>query len=464
MSIPLPDLEERTGIHQVIAGKARLSKQQALDIFHNAPLFTLGKWATQVANRIHGEKIRTYVIDRNINYTNVCSATCTFCAFKRKAGDHDAYTLDAEQIHQKIDQLLAIGGTQILLQGGMNPQLPLPYYTQLLSSIQTKYPQVHIHAFSPPEFVEFVAVLDIPGFPTTAAGKSHTLPEEIWLKKLDHILKTFKEAGLNSIPGGGAEMFAQHVRKRIGQGKATTEQWLTVMSQAHKIGLSTSATMMFGHLESIEDRIDHMLLFRDAQDTALQQHYPGKYHAFIAWPYQPENTPLGKLPQYDPESDEPFPGENLDHPLNGKMLRLAGATDYLRTQALSRLLLDNIHSIGSSWVTMGPHIGQTALAFGASDMGSVMMEENVVSSAGTTYALNEQLICHLIRDAGFIPAQRDNDYNILQTHDTDRAPDLQVKDWSTMRIKALHHQTDAPSSCHESQEAVEPTALTIEGQ
>ena len=461
MTTDLQDLEQRTNIHEVITGNARLTKEQAIDLFQNAPLYTLGNWATQVANRIHGDKIRTYVIDRNINYTNVCSATCTFCAFKRKITADDTYTLDVEQVNQKIEELVAIGGTQILLQGGMHPELPLEYYTTLISSIKTKYPQIHIHAFSPPEFVEFVAVLDIPDFPTTKPGKSHTLPQDIWLKKLNAILNLLKDAGLDSIPGGGAEIFEHNVRKRIGQGKASAQQWLTVMTEAHKIGLSSSATMMFGHLESIEDRIDHMLLFRDAQDTAIKNNYPGKYHAFIAWPFQPENTPLGNLPSHDLESGEIFPGEDIEHPKNGKVLRFAGATEYLRTQALSRLLFDNIHSIGSSWVTMGPHIGQIALSFGASDMGSVMMEENVVSSAGTTYALNEQLICHLIRDAGFTPAQRDNHYNILKTHNTDNSPDLQVQDWSTMRIKSLHHENDSETSACDTPS--QTATLTIEG-
>ena len=236
------------------------------------------------------------------------------------------------------------------------------------------------------------------------------------------------------------------------------------MSAGHRLGMHTSATMMFGHIEGVIDRIDHMQRVRDAQDRAIANHWPGRYVSFIAWPFQRENTPLGRVPDFDDTAGEPFPGDVLAQlvhegkldandrkscdkqvPGAGKTVRMAGATEYLRMQALSRLFFDNVHSIGSSWVTMGPKIGQLALFFGASDMGSVMMEENVVSAAGTTYCLNEQVLCHLIRDAGFTPAQRDNRYNILKLHDNADAPDLRVTDWSEHRVAKLHHeQPDAP--------------------
>jgi cyclic dehypoxanthinyl futalosine synthase len=433
----------------VVAGTKRLSAADALRLFHEAPLTDLGRWASLVAERIHGGagSPRTYVIDRNINYTNVCSARCTFCAFRRDETDTDAYTLTRDQLHQKVKELVNIGGTQVLLQGGMHPGLPLSFYEDMLRGLKSAFPSVHIHGFSPPEFVEFVAVLDFDGFPVTEPGKSHTLPEDVWQAKLLAVLKRLQAAGLDSLPGGGGEIFAEHVRRRIGLGKATGRQWLDVMSAAHRLGMHTSATMMFGHVEGVMDRIDHMLRLRDAQDRAISEKWPGRYHSFIAWPFQRENTPLGRLKEFDPSTGLAFPGDELalgrPAPEAGKVLRMSSATDYLRTQALSRLILDNFHSIGSSWVTMGPKIGQLGLFFGANDMGSVMMEENVVSSAGTTYCLNEPVLCRLIRDAGFIPAQRDNHYRIITRHEGPGSPDLKVKDWSEHRVKKLHTEKPA---------------------
>ncbi|MCE9592063.1 MAG: radical SAM protein [Planctomycetes bacterium] len=443
-----------------------------MDLYHRAPLHELGRWATAMANRILRENklrgngitaaadaissqardgFRTYVIDRNINYTNVCSANCTFCAFKRDLGDKDAYTLATEQLHKKVAELVAIGGTQVLLQGGMHPELPIEFYEEMLRGLKRAFPHVHIHGFSPPEFVEFVAVFRMDGFPTTAPGKSHTLTRDVWTAKLEAIIKRLVAAGLDSIPGGGGEIFTDHVRKRIGLGKATADQWLAVMAAGHRAGMFTSGTMMFGHIEGVADRIDHMRRLRDAQDAAIANNWPGRYLSFIAWPFQRENTPLGRLKDWDSESGEPFPGDVVadggTHELAYKRVRMSGATDYLRTQAISRLFFDNLHSIGSSWVTMGPKIGELGLFFGASDMGSVMMEENVVSSAGTTYCLNEAVLCRLIRDAGFTPAQRDNRYRILKVHDTPDSPDLKITDWSTQRVQRLHQEhTETPPS------------------
>ena len=456
-------------LHAVVAGAARLTAHQALDIYRTMPTAELGRWADARARAIHGDHIRTYVIDRNINYTNVCSARCTFCAFRRDADDHDAYVLSNEAIHQKIAELQAVGGTQILMQGGMNPDLPLRYYTDLLSGIRAAFPNIHIHAFSPPEFIEFVHFFDPPG--STLAEKVH------W------VMVRLRDAGLHSVPGGGGEIFADPVRRKIGLGKCDATAWLTVMSVAHSLGMFTSATMMFGHIEGHADRVHHMDLVRRWQDDALAGRTiitadasrsvggesgggVGHYKAFITWPFQRENTPLGKVPDFgrDPaEWDRPFPGDVVaaafdwgQHPdidyrtlgptaaEFGRRVRMAGATEYLRTQALSRLMLDNIYSIGSSWVTMGPHIGQVGLAFGASDMGSVMMEENVVSSAGTTYCLDEAVLCRLIRDAGFTPAQRNNTYDLIRLHDGPDAPDRLVTDWSTHRAQKTHQQ--APKS------------------
>ncbi len=464
---PVPGkLARELNIEAVIAGEARLSPADAIRLYHEASMHDLGRWASAMCDRIHGggaDAKRTYVIDRNVNYTNVCSARCTFCAFRRDGDEADAYTLSTEQLHHKIQELVDIGGTQVLLQGGMHPDLPISFYEDMLSGIKEKFPGipgipgVHIHGFSPPEFVEFIAVFDLDGFPTTKPGKSHELPADVWDAKLDVILKRLMKAGLDTIPGGGGEIFPEHVRRRIGLGKATARQWLDVMAAGQRLGMKTSATMMFGHIEGVADRIMHMAMIRDRQDEAIRGNWPGRYVSFISWPFQRENTPLGRVPDYDTSSGEPFPGDVLADkvftgeldgadkaacdkavPKAGKLVRMAGASEYLRMQALSRLFLDNVHSIGASWVTMGPKIGQLGLFYGANDMGSVMMEENVVSAAGTTYCLNEPVLCQLIRDSGFIPAQRDNGYNLLKVHTGPDSPDLQVTDWSQHRVQKLH--------------------------
>jgi cyclic dehypoxanthinyl futalosine synthase len=452
-------------LRAVVAGEARLTLEQGLELLRSMPLTALGRWADARCRVVHGDDVRTYVIDRNINYTNVCSARCTFCAFRRDGDEPDAYTLSYEKLFEKIAELTAIGGTQVLMQGGMNPALPLEWYLDLLRGIKARFPRVHIHGFSPPEFVEFVRFFDPPGDSLEA--------------KLRWVMVRLRDAGLDSIPGGGGEIFAPAVRRRIGLGKCDAESWLTTMYVAHSLGMFTSATMMFGHIEGLADRVHHMGLVRAWQDRALQERL-GHYKAFISWPFQRENTPLGRVRDWgadDRELEREFPGDGIarafdwgrgDGPrgersadlyafeemdrerfptaaLFGKRVRMAGSTEYLRTQALSRLFLDNIYSIGASWVTMGPHIGQVALAFGANDMGSVMMEENVVSSAGTTYCLDEAVLCRLIRGAGFIPAQRDNVYDLLRVHDGPDSPDLAVTDWSTHRARRLHVEAKPPA-------------------
>ena len=427
----------------VASGALRLTPGQGLTLLHRAPLATLARFADARCRAVHGDDVRTYIIDRNINYTNVCTARCTFCAFRRDGDEHDAYTLETDEILAKIQELVDIGGTQILMQGGMNPALPLSWYVDLLKAIKNAFPRVHVHAFSPPEFIEFVEFFDPPGATLEA--------------KLRHVMVRLKDAGLDSIPGGGGEIFAHPVRRKIGLGKCDATAWLTTMKVAHSLGMFTSATMMFGHIEGRADRVHHMALVRDWQDEALAMGAAsdtpwGHYNAFISWPFQRENTPLGRLPEWgqkDPaDLERPFPGDlvaTLDGrgaeeiPASfGRALRMAGAVEYLRTQAVSRLMLDNVYSIGASWVTMGPHIGQVALHFGANDMGSVMMEENVVSAAGTTYCLDEAVLCMLIRDAGFTPARRDNAYDVLRVHHGDGAPDRLVTDWSEHRARRLH--------------------------
>ncbi|HZW08444.1 MAG TPA: radical SAM protein [Phycisphaerales bacterium] len=444
----------------VASGHARLAPEQALEIFHRMPTAELGRWADARCRAIHGDTLRTYVIDRNINYTNVCTARCTFCAFRRDAEDHDAYTLGYEELLAKIAELVAIGGTQILMQGGMNPHLPLDWYLGLLAAIKERFPRVHIHAFSPPEMIEFVNFFDPPG--------------DSLFDKVRWVLLRLKGAGMDSLPGGGGEIFAGPVRRKIGLGKCDQEAWLTTMYAAHSVGMFTSASMMFGHIEGHADRIHHMRCIREWQDRALGLSETasqrdgeageevagpfGHYKAFISWPFQRENTPLGRVKDWGAQPDDrgEFPGDvvaNLTgdgdakaHPEFGRRLRMSGAVDYLRTQAVSRLFLDNIYSIGASWVTMGPHVGQTGLAFGANDMGSVMMEENVVSSAGTTYCMDEPVLCRLIRDAGFVPAQRNNTYDILRIHEGPQSPDLVVADWSHHRMRKLHVQRKEPAT------------------
>ena len=422
-------------IDSIIAGETRLSETQALELYHNASLHDLGQWANAVAQRLHPQDYRTYVIDRNINYTNICTARCTFCAFRRDPDAPDAYTLGLAEISGKIRELVSINGTQILMQGGMNDQLPIEYYEDLLRSIKQQFPQVHIHAFSPPEFVEF---------------------EKYFQMDARQIIRRFRAAGLDTIPGGGGEIFAPRVRQRIGIGKCDANDWLRIMRIAHEEGMSTSATMLIGHIEFIRERIDHMSMIRDMQDYAISLRpdtdhasrlrrevmarrpgvfarsptdgptasAPGSYIAFIHWPFQRENTPLGRAKEWTQEQYGPFDDSTNEDILKGRVVRMAGAQEYLRTLAVARLFLDNVPSLQSSWVTMGPKIGQLALMFGANDMGSVMMEENVVSAAGTSYRLNEREICRLIRDAGWIPAQRDQYYHILRRHDGAASPDL----------------------------------------
>lgn len=435
-------------IDAVIAGKARLTDAQALEIYHSASLQDLGQWASATAARMHPEDYRTYVIDRNINYTNVCTAKCTFCAFRRDHEDSDSYTLTYEKIGDKIRELVAIGGTQILMQGGMNDQLPIEWYEDLLRYIKTNFPTVHIHAFSPPEFIEF---------------------ERFFNLDVRQIIRRFHAAGLATIPGGGGEIFAPRVRRKIGIGKCTGDDWMRVMRVAHEEGLNTSCTMLIGHIEFIRERIEHMSALRDMQDYALglegmkarrhegtegeeeeiisrvQNRWPGvfeksafdtsclrasvpsclgSYTAFIHWPFQRENTPLGRAKEWEPDVYGPFDDSTHDDILRGRVVRMAGANEYLRMLGIARLFFDNIPSLQSSWVTMGPKVGQMALFFGANDMGSVMMEENVVSAAGTTYKLSEREICRLIRDGGWIPAQRDQYYNVLRRHDGPDSPDL----------------------------------------
>lgn len=388
----------------------RISDADALAMYHELSLHDLGRLAFDRLSEMHPEPYRTYVVDRNVNYANVCTARCTFCNFYSKPGAKDAYILTHEQIGRKIEELIDIGGTQILMQGGLVPDqdhptgdgLPFDWYLELLRFIKRDYPSIHIHAFSPPEIWAFHEVFKMP---------------------LRDVLSRLRDAGLDTIPGGGGEILVERVRSKIGQGKADTEQWLEVMRTAHQLGMKTSCTMMFGHIETIPERIEHMRRLRDLQDET------GGFTAFIHWTFQPDGTPLGRWKTMPVNEEWQMPNAELQggagagdfairhspfaikRPIpDGKHLLLADAHEYLLMLAIARLYFDNIPNIQSSWVTMGPKIGQLALFFGANDMGSVMMEENVVSAAGTTFRLNEAEIRRLIADAGWTPQQRDQYY------------------------------------------------------
>ncbi len=347
-------------------GGARIDRSEALRLYR-LPLEELGALADhrrQLAKAAdyngRGNEIVTYQIDRNINYTNVCNVYCKFCAFYRTEKDADAYVITLDEMDHKIEETLALGGTQILLQGGHHPKLTMQWYLDLLCHIKAKYPQINIHGFSPSEFVHFREVFQMP---------------------VEEIITQFMKAGLGSIPGGGAEILSDRVRAIVAPRKAKTDEWLGVMDTAHRLGLSTSVTMMFGHVETIEDRLDHLERVRVQQDKTKG------FTAFIAWTFQAENTHL-KAPT-------------------------VGGQEYLRMQALNRIYLDNFHNVQSSWVTQGPAIGQVALKFGANDLGSIMIEENVVSQAGASFKMEVADMQRLIRDLGYEPRQRDNWYRLL---------------------------------------------------
>jgi cyclic dehypoxanthinyl futalosine synthase len=339
----------------------RLTPEEGLSLFDVADIHTLGRAADAVCHRLHPEPFRTYNIDRNINYTNVCAAVCDFCAFYRKSSDADAYVLPRETLYQKIEETIALGGDQILLQGGNHPTLRLEWYEELLRDLRTRYPTVNLHAFSASEIWHF--------------HKLNRLP-------LRDVLHRLKDAGMGSLPGGGAEILTDRVRKAITVNKVLTEEWLDVHRVWHELGGRSTCTMMFGHVETHAERIEHLERLRQLQDET------GGFTAFICWTFQPEHTAMADTPP-------------------------AGAFEYLKTQAIARLYLDNVPNIQSSWVTQGPKIGQLALLFGANDMGSLMIEENVVSSAGTVYHLSLEQIKNSIRELGYVPRQRNVFYQYI---------------------------------------------------
>jgi cyclic dehypoxanthinyl futalosine synthase len=343
------------------AAGGRLTFAEGLALFDCMDLNALGRAADAVTRRLHPEPFRTYNIDRNINYTNICSAVCDFCAFYRKSGDADAYVLPREELYKKIEETIALGGDQALLQGGNHPSLKLEWYEDLLRDLKKRYPTFNLHAFSAPEIWNF---------------------HKINKRPLREVLVRLKEAGLGSLPGGGGEILVDRVRRAITINKCLTDEWLDVHRTWHQLGGRSTCTMMFGHVETLAERLESLDRLRQLQDETAG------FTAFICWTFQPGHTALENIPP-------------------------AGAFEYLRTQAIARLYLDNIPNIQSSWVTQGLKIGHLALLFGANDMGSLMIEENVVASAGTVHYLTLDQIKTAIREAGYIPRQRNVFYQYL---------------------------------------------------
>ncbi len=334
-----------------------------LDFYTNAPLLELAQEADRIRRAKHPRDVVTYIVDRNINYTNVCVADCGFCAFYRRPKHGEGYTLSFEQIGQKIEETKALGGVQILIQGGHNPYIPFEWYLDLLRYIKRNHP-IHIHGFSPSE-VDFFST--------------------VFRMEAVDVIRELQKAGLDSIPGGGGEILVQRVRDIVAPKKAGADRWLEIMELAHNEGMKTSVTMMYGIGETLGERLEHLARVREVQGRT------GGFTAFITWPLQPENTP------------------EMSH------MQKTDAVEYLRTVAISRIALDNVPNLQSSWVTMGMKVGQLALRFGCNDFGSLMIEENVVSAANTTHRTTTDELDHLIRDAGFTPARRRQDYSIIPT-------------------------------------------------
>jgi cyclic dehypoxanthinyl futalosine synthase len=369
------------------AGK-RISNREALTMLRSADLLDLGMMADEMRKKRHSEGIVSFVVDRNINYTNVCINKCRFCAFWRDKDAPDSYLLDRDTLFRKIEETLELGGTQILIQGGLHPSLDIGYYVDLLRSIKERF-EINVHGFSPPEICYIADSAEV------------TIRETLGI---------LREAGLDSIPGGGAEILSDRVREILSPKKIRSSRWLEVMRNAHLLGMRTTATMMFGSIERPEDIITHLDSVRELQDET------GGFTAFIPWSFQPGNTELqgkrtrtrqgGKKPESKRPGTRNFQAGTVDYP--------ATAVEYLRVLTLSRLYLDNVDNIQASWVTQGLKLAQVALRFGANDFGSTMIEENVVAAAGVSYRVSKEDIISSIRSAGFRPAQRDTYYNILR--------------------------------------------------
>ena len=348
-------------IARKVSDGGRLAHAEALALYEHAPTHLLGRLADGIRARRHPSRIVTYIIDRNVNYTNICVAKCNFCAFYRPVGSSDGYVLGFDELFRKIDETIAVGGEQLLLQGGHNPDLPLEWYEDLFRAVKVRYPAFRLHALSPPEILHLSRLSHLP---------------------VADVIDRLVEAGVDSIPGGGAEMLVDRVRRELNCfSKASTDEWLGVMRTAHRAGLRTTVTMMYGTVERLDERIEHLMRVRDLQDET------GGFTAFIAWSFQPTHTERG--------GDE------------------ATAVDYLRTLAVARIVLDNVDNLQASWVTQGGKVGQLSLSYGANDMGSVMIEENVVRAAGAVFCMDELEIVRNVENAGFVPKRRNMHYDVL---------------------------------------------------
>src|SRR2546423_9496540 len=366
----MPDPQTRVILDKTLDGQ-RMSVEECTTLLRSHDIAAIGAAADEIRQRRHPDNVVTYIIDRNINYTNVCNVVCTFCAFYRRPGAPDTYVQTLDAICEKIDETIALNGTGVLMQGGLHPDFDIEWYEDLLRTLSAKYPGFQLHCFSPPEIhnIHLISGLDY-----------------------ETIMQRLKDAGLYSLPGGGAEILDDEVRKRVAT-KCTTQEWLDVMRAVHKVGLRSSATMMFGIGDATEHRVNHLQRIRDLQDET------GGFFAFIPWTFQRENTALGKKIK-----DEPT------------------GIDYLKMLSVSVLFLDNIENFQSSWLTQGLRLGQVALRFGANDMGSIMIEENVVSAAGAHNLANEEILRRLITEAGFIPQQRDILYQPVNRERSEHAP------------------------------------------
>lgn len=353
-------VEKSAPVLEKVYRNERLTAEDAMRLFHSADLLELGMAADSVRRKFHPEPNVTYIVDRNINYTNVCYVECSFCAFYRSSLESDSYLHGLDLLDKKIEETIALGGTGILLQGGLHPELKLEWYEGLLRHFKTKFPGVWVHGFSPPEITNICKVSKLP---------------------LPVVMERLVAAGLDSLPGGGGEILVDRVRRIISPRKCMTNEWLAVHEETHRLNLRSSATMMFGHVETLEERVEHLQRIRDLQDRT------GGFMSFICWTFQPENTLL-ECPT-------------------------STATDFLKTLAISRIFLDNIENVQSSWLTQGLKLGQVALQFGANDMGSVMIEENVVSAAGAHFHATEEDLRRLIQDAGYTPLKRDTIYRLV---------------------------------------------------
>lgn len=350
-------------IFRKVLNGERLSAEDGERLFESKDIISLGRAAQEIARTKHPDEVVTYIVDRNINYTNICISRCLFCAFYREKDSKDAYVLSKEELSKKIEETIKLGGVQILLQGGLSPDFGIEFYEGLLQFIKSNF-KIHIHGFSPPEIVHISKMSKL---------------------SVEDVIKRLKNAGLGSIPGGGAEILVDKVRRRLSPNKCSAEEWLYVMETAHKLGLKTTATMMYGHVESHRDRIEHLIKIRELQDRTKG------FTAFIPWSFQSKNTKLQTL--------------------NSELQTLNSfGVDYLKTLSISRLMLDNFDNIQASWVTQGAKVAQLALFFGANDMGSTMIEENVVKAAGVSFRMSEGEIQRLIEDAGFKPVKRDTFY------------------------------------------------------